>query len=87
MPGLHSNPTSEEVVEEAVQPEEKIFKEEDVYRFPQGIHIWRQQGPYIVCKDCELHHATYIGMNKEMYGEDENGKPLLRDRVSIQPRS
>jgi hypothetical protein len=85
MPGLHSKTSQNEVVEEAVQPEDKIFNKEDIVYFPPGRHVWRQQGPYVVCRDCELSHAVFIGMEKMMIGEDENGKPLLqkRDKVSI----
>lgn len=81
MPGLHSNPPVE-VVEE-VQPETKLFNSEDIQTFPSGRHVWRQQGPYLVCKECPLHHGVYVGMDKEMIGEDEDGKPELRDKVSI----
>lgn len=86
MPGLHRTPPKEvenEQEQPGVQPEETIFNKEDVIYFPSGRHIWRQQGPYCVCKECELGHAVFIGIDKEMYGEDENGKPMLRDRVSI----
>ena len=51
--------------------------------FPAGKHIWRQQGPYVVCQNCPLHHAVFVGMDKVMVGENEDGKPILRDRASI----
>ena len=63
--------------------ETKLFNSEDIEIFPSGRHTWRQQGPYIVCKECPLHHAIYIGMEKVMVGEDEDGTPILRDRASI----
>ena len=78
-----SNNQESEVVDEPVlQPEERSFSKEDIVYFPSGTHVWRQQGPYCVCNACELSHAVYIGIRKEMIGEDENGKPVLRDRVS-----
>ena len=50
------------------------------YRFiPQGNHEWRQQGPYLVCKSCELSHAVWIGMEKIMVGQNEKG-PILKKR-------
>lgn len=87
MPGLHSKPTSEVVEEQErpeVQPEDKTFNEQDVLRFPSGRHTWRQQGPYCVCRECPLSHAVFIGIENEMVGEDEDGKPILqkRDKVS-----
>lgn len=41
-------------------------------------HRWIQQGPYLVCQSCELKHAVYIGMDKQLIGFDENNKPLFR---------
>lgn len=87
MPGLHSRINPVEVVEEQGQPEikgeEQIFNSENVVYFPQGRHLWRQQGPYCVCKECELSHAVFIGMEKVMVGEDENGKPILQERDKV----
>lgn len=85
MPGLHSRlkQTEEEEVVEEIKAEEQIFNKEDVQLFPQGRHVWRQQGPYLVCKECSLYHATYIGMDKVMLGEDEDGKPILQRREEI----
>lgn len=83
MPKMQSRTSQEnEVVEEhkEVQPEERIFTKEETQLFPPGRHIWRQQGPYIVCRGCELHHGIYVGMDNIMVGEDENGKPILRAR-------
>jgi len=51
---------------------------------PKGNHKWRQQGPYLVCKSCELQHAVYIGPDKMMVGIDKEGKPILKDRKSVQ---
>jgi len=65
-----------------------LKKEEQAYNFdkpeftfiPKGIHNWRQEGPYLVCRSCEIHHAVYIGMEKMMVGIDENGNPILKSR-------
>ena len=43
-------------------------------------HEWRQQGPFLVCKSCELPHALRIGMNKKLVGFDEEGKPIIEKR-------
>jgi len=50
---------------------------------PKGNHKWRQQGPYLVCKSCELQHAVFIGMDKVMVGMNKDGKPILKSRKSI----
>lgn len=54
----------------------------DFQFFPQGRHVYRQQGPYLVCRSCELHHAIYVGMEHIMVGE-EDGKPILRRRSEL----
>lgn len=56
------------------------FTKPDFSFEPNEHHDWRQQGPYLVCKSCEIQHATYIGMDKIMVGLDETGKPLLKPR-------
>jgi hypothetical protein len=43
-------------------------------------HEWRQQGPYIVCKSCELQHAVFVGMDRILTGLDEKGKPIFKKR-------
>lgn len=47
---------------------------------PNEIHSWRQQGPYLICKSCELVHGAFIGMDKMMIGIDKKGKPILKAR-------
>lgn len=47
---------------------------------PNEQHDWRAQGPYIICKSCELQHAVYIGMDKLLAGLDEKGKPIFKKR-------
>lgn len=47
---------------------------------PKGIHNWRAEGIYLVCRSCEIEHAIYIGPNKMFIGIDSDGKPILIDR-------
>lgn len=47
---------------------------------PNDYHEWRQQGPYVVCKTCEIQHATFIGIDKIMVGINEKGLPILEKR-------
>lgn len=55
------------------------FNKPDYTFIPNGIHQWRQQGPYLVCYGCELQHAAYIGIDKRMVGVNENGKPIIEN--------
>lgn len=64
--------------------EETLDFEKPDYSFtPNGVHKWRQTGPYLVCKSCEIQHATYIGMEKIMVGVDQKGNPVLKKRFEI----
>lgn len=57
--------------------------EDPIWEFNPDVlsgHEWRQQGPYLICKSCELTHALYIGMNKILVGFREDGKPILEKR-------
>lgn len=51
------------------------------YEFTSKDCQYKQRGPYLVCVRCELQHALYIGMDKMMTGEDENGRPILTKRT------
>lgn len=64
--------------EEIVQDAEELYTPDFVF-MPQGVHKYRQEGPYLICRGCELHHAVYVGMDKQMTGEDEDGKPILKE--------
>ena len=50
---------------------------------PNGHHSYRQQGPYLVCKSCEISHAVWVGIDKILVGFDKEDKPILRKRVSV----
>jgi len=47
---------------------------------PKGVHNWRQESVYCVCRSCEIEHAIYIGPNKIMIGLKNDGQPNLVDR-------
>lgn len=57
------------------------FDKPDFVFTPKGLHTYRQSGPYLVCKTCDLHHAVFIGMDKIMVGVKENGEPILKKRI------
>ena len=66
---------NEEIQEEVLDFTKPAFE----FR-PKEHHDWRQQGPFLVCKSCEIEHATYIGMQKIMVGLNDDGQPILKDR-------
>lgn len=43
----------------------------------ETVHRWRQKGPYLVCTSCPFPHATWLGNDKQMVGE-ENGIPIIK---------
>lgn len=73
----------EEAVVDKGDYETSSFEKPDYSFIPNGHHEYRQQGPYLVCKSCELHHGVYIGINKLMTGIDEQGNPILVNRTQI----
>jgi hypothetical protein len=74
---LNDNPEPDEI------PGEDIVYTPDFVFLPKGRHTYRQEGPYLVCRGCELHHAIYIGMEKIMVGENEKGEPILKKRSEL----
>jgi len=73
-------PTTLKNEEEEPKGEILDFNNPSFKFIPKGIHTWRAQGIYIICKSCELEHAIYIGLDKRLVGIDEEGKPILVDR-------
>ena len=59
------------------------FNNPDFKFVPSANHDWRQRGPYLMCKSCDLEHGTYIGIEKIMTGIDENGKPIIKTRKEL----
>lgn len=54
------------------------------YQFkPNEVHDWRQYGPYIECRSCELIHAQYIGMDELLVGLNEQGQPLFKKKSEL----
>lgn len=78
--------TSEEIKDEIKQedPYETADLDQPAFKFiPTGRHSYRQEGYYLVCRSCELHHAVFIGPEKVMVGEDEKGTPILKSRLEF----
>ena len=75
------NNEQENVKDDSIQ--EKVdFTQPDFTFIPKEVHEWRQKGPFIVCKSCEIMHAVYIGTEKIMVGMDEQGKPLFKRKLN-----
>lgn len=47
---------------------------------PEANHTFRQQGPYIICKSCEVTHAVWIGIEKVLVGFDQRGQPIIKKK-------
>lgn len=62
--------------------EEKDLNKPDYTFIPKGVHAWRQEGFYLICHSCDLIHATFIGPDRILVGE-EDGKPLLKSRKEL----
>lgn len=41
-------------------------------------HNGIQRGPYIECTSCPLRHGWYVGMDVQLQGWDEEGRPTLK---------
>lgn len=72
---MDQNEETDEPIEETLD-----FTKPDFEFRPNELHEWRQQGPYLLCKSCDLEHATYIGMEKLLTGINEKGQPILIER-------
>jgi len=60
------------------------FTKPDFEFKPKEYHGWRQQGFFLICKSCEITHATFIGSEKLMVGTNNNGQPILQDRKNYE---
>jgi len=53
----------------------------DLTQIPQATlqgHMWRQEGTLLICQSCSFKHSTFIQPGYQLYGIDDNGKPLIR---------
>lgn len=80
MKQLNQQEEHEEVQEEQ---DHLDFTKPDFVFIPKGHHTYRQAGPYLVCKSCEIQHAIFIGMDKIMVGVDEKGEAILKKRSEV----
>jgi hypothetical protein len=75
-------------MDEDVKTEEPLSEQHDFgkpdFEFkPEGRHTYRQEGGYLVCRTCTLHHAVWIGMERVMVGESADGTPILKPRSEL----
>lgn len=77
----HMNEQANEQEQVIAEQEVADFSKADFSFMPNAKHIWRQQGYYLICREgCELEHAVFIGSEKIMTGETEDGQPILTAR-------
>jgi hypothetical protein len=50
---------------------------------PNGHHSYRQVGPYLVCKSCEMQHTTWIGIDKILVGFNEKDQPIIKKKKEV----
>jgi hypothetical protein len=62
--------------------EERDLSKPD-FSFSPGGHKWRQEGYYLICRECELEHAVRIGSDKVMVGVSENSDPIIKSRKEM----
>ena len=68
----------------SLEPESEVLDfNKPEYTFVPGRHVYRQEGPYLICRSCELHHAIHIGIENLMVGEDENGVPIIKSKQEV----
>ena len=78
---MPKNLAKNQVEDEEVGESESLDFTRPTYIFkPNEQHEWRQQGPYVICKSCELQHAVFIGMDKMLVGLNDKGQPILKKR-------
>lgn len=77
---MRDQSNQQEEYEEQKDEEQEVidFSKPDYVFIPKGIHKWIQRGPYLECRDCDIHHAVFVGVNKQMVGVTENGLPILK---------
>lgn len=63
--------TSQQMFELSKEARDKFFSTKKV---------WRQRGFWLVCTNCPHDTAIWLGPDKIMVGEDENGKPILENK-------
>ena len=75
---LETKQESDEEKEVKAENESLHFDKADFEFIPKGDCQYRQQGPYLICYSCELQHAVWIGMEKQMVGMNENGPIIVK---------
>lgn len=80
MNDYHNNKQKEQDLNEPEGEDLDFTKPNFVFR-PNDTHSWRQRGPYLICRTCDLEHAIWVGMDQLMAGVKENGEPILQKKV------
>ena len=54
------------------------FNLDAIPEIPLTGHQWIQMGNELKCTSCPFAHGTYIASDYQLYGIDEDGKPMIR---------
>lgn len=66
------------------EDEETLDFTKPTYEFrPEAHHSYKQQGPYLVCKGCEITHSVWVGIEKVLSGFDREGQPILKNKKEV----
>jgi hypothetical protein len=66
-------------IEVEAPSETKLANLDDMPKAELAGHQWRQQGSLLICSSCPFSHSTHIGVDKQLFGIDANGLPMIRD--------
>lgn len=66
---------------EQTNPNNGAKYEVDLDQIPQPTlqgHMWRQEGSQLICQSCTFKHSTFIEPGYQLYGIDDNGRPMIK---------
>lgn len=81
---LSNDPSPENNLVPKDDYEPPVISQFDLSQMPEAQlagHNWRQRGTELICDSCPFTHATYIPPDKQLYGIDERGLPMIRSVV------
>jgi len=64
-----------------IEEEEELKEVENLHQMSEPAtskeHVWRQEGPMLVCRKCDAPHSFWIGTHRRMTGLDKKGNPTI----------
>ncbi len=71
----------QEKIKKEIEPFDKSYWKalDEVEKFENTLEgTWKQKGPYIVNTSGKLEYGIFIGVDHQLAGVDEDGKPILK---------